>query len=407
MKQLAKLTATAVVTLLLLALLWHLRGAVLVFLLGLALAAALRPFAQRLIESGWKLGAALAATYLGAVGLFVLLVISIAGPLADDVERFGGHLHEAYDVATSPTVEKSKFLRAVAQMLPPRSTLDSFGRNPDAQTIRTALGFSAGLIGFVINAAIALVLSIYWNYDRVYFERLWLSLLSVERRTAARDLWRQIETEIGSYLRSEFVQAILAGILLYASAMLFSQPYPMFLAFMAAVAWLVPWLGGLFTLLWVVALWIPSAILGSAPNLWMTVAPMALSTIAVLSVLEFVIEPRLFDRRRYNPLLIVLISIGLADVIGLGGFLIGPPVASVIQIVASHLFLTSAVNERKQELEQPAPLGLRLSQLQAAIGEMPETPPNVVSLVDRLAVLLNEAKNLSPQSVTEMPAPRG
>lgn len=407
MKQLAKLTAIVLTTLIALATLWYLRSAVLVFVLGLVLAAALQPIPEKLVAHGWRLTWAIAVTYVGTVALFGLLLFLIVSPLVDDVQSLGAHLTESYDQLRSPAVEKGRFLRSIAQVLPPRESIEpSLTHGSSANVVRFVLGLSAGLIGLGINFVMALVLSIYWNYDRVHFERLWLSLLSVERRGKAREVWRQIESEIGAYLRSESIQGIAAGMLLYAGAVLFNQPYPMLLACIGAVAWLVPWLGGVITLLSVIALWLPSLILGTVPNLWLSIAPMSICTLVVLSLLEFVLEPRIFDRRRYNPLLIVLVSIGLADVIGFGGFLVGPPLAAAIQIIVSRLFLVSTVKERERQAQVTVPLAERLSHLQATIAGLPDAPPKVASLVIRLASILDDAEHVSPDVVVGAPAPR-
>ncbi|MGE3317154.1 MAG: AI-2E family transporter [Planctomycetaceae bacterium] len=407
MKQLAKTTAIVLTTLVALVLLWYLRTAVVVFLLALALAAALQPIADGLVARGLKRSAALGLTYFAAIGLTISLVVASMSPLFDDVERIGTDLTETYNFLTSPAAEQNRFLLPIARILPEPETVEqSLDEGPDSSTIRMLLGFSAGVIGIGVNLAMAIVLSVYWNSDRVHFERLWLSLLSVERRSAAREVWRQINSEIGAYLRSEFVQAVAAGILLYVGARFFDQPYPMLLAAIGAVAWMIPWLGGLITLLAVIVLWIPSVILGTAPSLWMTVAPMAFYTVALLSFLEFGLEPKLFDRRRYNPLLIVLISVGLADVIGFGGFLIGPPLASAIQIAVSRITLAAASAERAKLTQPTVPLADRLAHLEETIAGLPEATPQVASLVHRLNTLLHDAKHVTPAVVVGAPPER-
>src|SRR5262249_35673987 len=107
MKQLARNTAIVIATLLALALLWYLRGAVLTLMLALALAAALRPLIDGLVEQGWRLPAALTAAYIGALGLIVALLVVSVPALTEDVERFGHDLSETYDHIKSPTVKQN------------------------------------------------------------------------------------------------------------------------------------------------------------------------------------------------------------------------------------------------------------------------------------------------------------
>jgi predicted PurR-regulated permease PerM len=260
-----------------------------------------------------------------------------------------------------------------------------------------------GLINAVINLVFVLVLSIYWNVDRVRFERLWLSLLPVEQRRRVRDAWHDIETEIGAYLRSEAIQAVTAGILLYLGLRFFEQPYPAIVAFVAAAAWLIPWLGAPFTVCAVLVSWVPATISGVSPNLWSTAVPAALYTLCVLMFLEFVIEPRLFDRRRFNSLLVVLVTIGSADLLGILGFVLGPPLAAAIQIVAEHFTgLRLPAAERVSEPE-PLPLRDRIAHLQLTLSEIPSPRPEVLSLVNRLGDLLEQSERVAVHLPEEVP----
>ncbi|MCZ7672142.1 MAG: AI-2E family transporter [Chloroflexi bacterium] len=73
---------------------------------------------------------------------------------------------------------------------------------------------------------VILFLSLYWSLDRVRFERLWLSLLPPEQRARARDIWQTIESDLGSYIRSEVAQSLLAGLLLGLGYWALGSPTP-------------------------------------------------------------------------------------------------------------------------------------------------------------------------------------
>jgi predicted PurR-regulated permease PerM len=210
-------------------------------------------------------------------------------------------------------------------------------------------------------------------------------------RAQVREVWHKIEDECGAYLRSEVLQGLAAGLLLYIGGRLVGHPYPMLLALIAAVAWLLPWIGGIITLIAVVALWIPQSILDAGTSLWMSAGPMALYTVVVLSFLEYFVEPKLFDRRRYNALLVILVTVGLADFMGMLGFLLGPPLAASLQIVGRHLFVKRPASI-PEPLKTDLPLVDKLEQLQRKLSQEPETPSNLVSLVARLGSLLKAAE---------------
>ncbi|HMN12050.1 MAG TPA: AI-2E family transporter, partial [Bellilinea sp.] len=129
----------------------------------------------------------------------------------------------------------------------------------------------------------------------------------------------------GRYIRSEAVQSILAGFLLFVGYSVIGMPFPVLLAIFGAMAWLVPWLGTAIALL-------PVALFG----FWLaspTIAIMGLIlTVLVLVFLELVIEPRLFKRRQYNSWLIILFLMALGLTFGVIGLVIAPPIATAIEI---------------------------------------------------------------------------
>jgi hypothetical protein len=117
--------------------------------------------------------------------------------------------------------------------------------------------------------------------------------------------------------------------------------------------------------------------------------PAVLFTLLVLLVLEHAVEPRLFDRRRYNPLPIAIITIGLADVLGLPGLLLGPPLAVSAQSVGRYLVrrrLTRAAAEPVEVSE----LRQRLFELEQRLANHPAQTRNVAPLLERLKRLLED-----------------
>ncbi len=117
-----------------------------------------------------------------------------------------------------------------------------------------------GLASTLTNAVLALILSIYWTADRLRFERLALSSVPAHRRSDARDLARA-RRWVG-YLRSELLQGVLLGVLLWPIFRLLGLNWPVFWALAWALSWLVPLVGGFIVIvpLWMVV-WAQSGVL--------------------------------------------------------------------------------------------------------------------------------------------------
>jgi hypothetical protein len=115
-------------------------------------------------------------------------------------------------------------------------------------------------------------------------------------------------------------------------------------------------------------------------------------TISVLAFLEFIIEPRLFNRRQFSSLLVVVVVLVLADQFGLIGILIAPPLAAVIQIFASQLFRGTMRTTIPQLAQPVSVLDVRLQSVQTLLTAQTIPPtPEVTNLVERLRELITRA----------------
>ena len=216
-----------------------------------------------------------------------------------------------------------------------------------------------------------------------------LDVLPDFARASAREVWQNIETGFGAYLRSQVIQSMLAIILLGLGYQVLGLKYPVALALIGAIGWLIPWAGVLLAV-------IPAVLVG------LSISPVlgllaAVFTIGVLFFLEFVIEPRLFNRRRFSSLLVVIVLLVLADEYGLIGILIAPPVAAAIQIFAGQLIRSTTLSmatppAHSIDLTQPlSVLQARLTSIQAQIAAQTESTPELRNLANRLTQLIEQA----------------
>jgi putative permease len=384
MRRVVIFTLVVLLTLTGLLLLWELRLALSLFLFSLAIAAAFRPAVQAFMRRGLGRAPAIILTYLlwlaGLGGLFYLagaLLLLELGEFADD-------LAVLYERIVSTWPEGTPFQQSVsAQLPPPQDLYSAIAGERGAMLMQNILGVAQGFALVVGQAAFVLVLSIYWSIDQVYFERLWLSLLPARSRPRARSLWRQIEQEVGAYIRSELFQSLLASLVLGLGYAALGLPYPLLAAVTAAVLRLIPWLGA------VLALVVPVIIsLAVSPAL---AAAAAVYTLIVLFVMEGVVQPRLFDRNRYSSLLVVILMVAFADAFGVFGLIIAPPLAAALQILGTGLLRKSAVSASADPHTDLQALQTRLDRLRAQAILQEEPAPEMLNLLERIASVIQEA----------------
>jgi predicted PurR-regulated permease PerM len=385
LKQIALNTAIVLGILTLAFLLWEFREAVIVFFFSLAVAAAARPYVEALSERGIPSGLAIVLVYLLFIIFLGIVFWAVGSPLVNEIQRLLDSLTRTYDQIMSTWPKGSQLQQMIVQQLPPLADLLKFFSPERASAIaQGALGFTLSSVALLAEVFTVLMLSIYWSIDRVHFERLWLSLLPVESRASARDIWRAIERDFGAYVRSEVLQSILAGILLGLGLWAMGVQYPTLLAVFGALVWLVPWLGGALAVL-------PVALTGLSQGLGIGIIA-TIFAIAVLILLEFVIEPRFIRRKQFSSLLSTLLIIALAAPFGLLGFFIAPPLAAAIELIFRYNLRTRPLPEEVKSVEEISVLRTRLAHIRETVARLPDPPePQTLSLLERLDDLVNRS----------------
>lgn len=332
MKRLTYYAIIISVTLTLLILLWQFRSAVILLVLSLVLTAALRPSVDFLVQRGLRAGWARLLVYLFVFGILGFGIYLIIGPVLNELQKLTNYLVVLYDITYNAWQNGSDLQRAAVGRVPPPEQLgELIAGSSGASALRLLFGVTQGAATIVAGLVVIIALSLYWAADRSHFERLWLSLLPAGQRIQARRIWYKTEGTMGAYLRSEFLQSVLAVILLAIGYRLIGLDYPILMGLLAGIAWLIPLVGFVFAALM-------SFLLGLASGGGLPLALAALAITAVtLAFLEFFVEPRLFRRNQFSGVLIVVVIVMMVDAYGLTGFLIAPPLAVALQVSLSHI----------------------------------------------------------------------
>ena len=370
------------VTTLGLLLLWQFRVVVVYVLFSLALAAAVRPLVKRLSGRSRPARLGLSLLYLLAVLAFALLLILSIDAAVSELRQLGNQLAVQGEWRQPEWLAGTSFQQMWDERVPgPSALFDAVVGDQGQLILPTLLGYTQGIVSLISAALVILFLSVYWSIDQVHFERLWLSLLPAGRRAQVRDIWRTVEPEIGAYIRNEAIQSLLAGLLLALGYWLLGSPYAVVLALVGAAALLIPMVGSVLVV-------VMALVVGLLTSVELSLST-ALFTVAVLVSLKRWVEPRLFKREHYNPILTVVILIALADAFGFLGIIVAPPLSATCQILWSRLVSQRTVSGAAAQISD---LKEREAQLWATIKEMDEPPPLVTSSLGRLTSLLERAE---------------
>lgn len=369
-------------TLLALALLWQFRLVVVYVLFSLALAATIRPFVKRLSGKSLAMRLTMILLALLALGGFALLLVLSGGAVIREIQQLTGQVLVRDTWQQPAWLQGSAFQQLLDTRLPPPSDLFAALIGDEGQLVLpAALGFTQGVLSVLSGGLVVLFLSLYWSMDQIHFERLWLSLLPPEQRSRMRDIWQAVEFDLGTYIRSEVAQSLLAALLLGLGYWVLGSPYPTLLALAGALALLIPLVGGVLVVL-------PPLFLGLLSGVPLSLVTAVFALIVVVS-LKVWVEPRLSSRRQFDPMVTIVIVIALADAYGLAGIIVAPPLSVACQILWSRLVSNRAVSGAAVQVSD---LKERQAQVWATIKAMDEPPLLVTSSMERLSELIEQAE---------------
>ena len=390
MKNLARYAAIVLATLTALVLLWQLRQLIVLFLLSLAVAASIRPFITWLTKRGIPHNAALLLAYLLLFGGSLVLIVMFSGPFIKQLELLINRISTAYQQSISDWPKSgTAFQQSIAAQLPPLDSLYKWISKPKSdQEILTLVGIFTLTIDFLAQITLIFILSLYWSADRNHFERLLLSLIAPHGRPQLRMVWQSIENNVGGYIRRELVQILLAWLFLWLGYQLLGLESPLVLACLGALVWLIPWFG-------IVIAMIPALLAGLSFNF--TLGCLAtIYTLLVLACLEWVLEPRIFQKQPYSSIVLMMPALVMAEAFGLFGLILAPLVSATIQIMWREV-ITPMLGKREENKSVPGmdELNARLSRVRKELDDPQESPrPELINLHRRLEELITRARGI-------------
>ena len=245
-----------------------------------------------------------------STGLFIYVVSrGVLHELDEAVERLGA----GYDRLRVSAGDSGALSEYLLHRLPPAAALyEAIGGARPTRLVDQALGVTRNVIdrGRPSSSSSSRCPPTGARSHEV-LERLWLSLVPARSRPRARDVWRTVERSVGTHMRSELTQSVLAVLILAVTFRLSRMPLPMLPALAAGVLRLIPFFG---IPLVAAATFLAGNAIGPA-----AAAAAAIFAVLVIFALDRMVARRLLIARRPSPTLTVLLVVALVESNGLPG----------------------------------------------------------------------------------------
>ena len=311
-----------VIFLLLLWLLYFLRGVLVILFFGLILMAALNPLVDRWEK--WRLPRALAITLIYVL-IFTGIGFAIWGvipPLIEQtqtlVSRFPSYLESLKWMGVDQQLVYSQL-----NQLTEKLGVISGG------VIRTFVGFFQNMI----NIVVLMVISFYLLLERKNLDKYLLRFFGNNAETTGARIMDKIEKRLGGWVRAEFLLMIVIGLLTFIGLSLLGIDYALPLAIFAGFLEIIPSIGPFISA-------IPAVLVGLLISPLMGLAVAALYFLVQQIENNFIVPQLMAKECGINPLVTIVALIAGFKLGGVVGAILAVPVTLLIGIVLTEI-LTS------------------------------------------------------------------
>jgi predicted PurR-regulated permease PerM len=212
------------------------------------------------------------------------------------------------------------------------------------------------LSGLFTVTAIFLI-GFYWTLEGENAIRALLRLLPNDKHESAREIFREIESRVGGYVRGQGIMVLTIAVADFVIFMLIGLPAALAVAVLAGLFEVIPVLG-------------PT--LGAIPAVLVAISydsskvPWVIAAGAIVQFLENnLLAPRVMHKTvGVNPIVTLLAIVAFGALFGFAGLLLAIPIAAIIQIIVDR----SLLRPQPSGLEVPAGRD-RLSKLRFDVQE--------------------------------------
>jgi predicted PurR-regulated permease PerM len=363
---------------------------ILLLFLGIVVAAALQPWHVVLCGWGVPKGLSVLLIYLWLLVGLVLIALIIGPVLIEQVGTFVVEVPQTYaDTRAYLRASGTAPLQFLGQRLPPfeRLTHDLAGLAP--HFYESTLGLTTSIVTLPAYFLTVLAIGFYWTLEVPRFERLLLSLLAVDQRPRALNIWHEIESKLGGFIRGQGLAMLSIGAASAVGYALIGLPNVLSLALLAGLLEAVPLFGPVLAVV--------PAVLVALP-----LGPQTVILVIGLAVLLQVIENNILIPRIMQQSVGVSALVGLLAILAFGtlygilGVLIAIPMAAVIQVLLDTMVINAEpvaepagadgspwedIRLRVRALRQQARVRLRART--SRMGIDPATADHAVDAVDQ------------------------
>jgi len=389
-RQIAAATAIVIGMVATAAIAYLLLDILLLLFIGIVVAAALRPWQVVLCRWGVPKGLTVLLIYLFLLIALGLIALVVGPVLMEQFSAFAAEVPGTYaSIRSHLRASASAPLHLIGQRLPPFERLTQTLIEVAPQLYQGALSVTTTIVKLSAYFVTVLAIGFYWTMEVPQFERLLLSLLAVERRPRALNIWREIESKLGGFMRGQGLAMLAIGAGSAFGYALIGLPNVLALAVLAGLLEAVPMIGPILAV-------VPAVLVALPLGVYTVLLVIGLAVLLQL-IENNVLIPRIMHHSVGVSALVGLLAVlAFGTLYGILGVLIAIPMTAVIQVLLDTMVVNAEpvaqpaglvgspwadLRARVRVLRQQARVRLRART--SRMGIDPATADHVVDAVDQ------------------------
>lgn len=325
---------------------------------ALVISTALTPGVSWLNRRGVPRALGVILSYLLILAVFAGFIWLVAPLILDQVAGISEELPVYYQQFRDWLMDSPSFLvRLIGGRLPQELILTPFSQqvpliDPESpqgqdtredQAIRAQIAQAIEVTGTVLRGSFiglaVILLAFYWTLDGQRAVRYLLLLVPQSQREDIREIYEEVESKVGSYIRGVFLVSLIVGSMAMVAYWILGLPYALSLGIIAGVFEAVPIVGPALGA-------IPALTIALGTGDSTLVIGVIVATLIIQLVENYVLAPRILGHSvGVNPIVTLLALVTFTSLLGFAGALLAIPLAAVFQIILDRIILNPEAQE--------------------------------------------------------------
>ncbi|RDX00643.1 AI-2E family transporter [Listeria kieliensis] len=297
------------------------------------------PIIDFLERHGWHRGWSIGLLFLVILGIIVLVFSFVIPAVRDQImsliKTFPTYWNQVTDkfneLSQSPLFDQIKD-KVSTNMNDIMKTISDKGTD----VLNSAISSIGSVVGTVTEVVLAIVTTplvlFYLLKDGKKLPEFVLKLLPVNSRAHTRQVLKESNHQISSYIRGQIIVSFCIGILLFIGYLIIGLPYALTLAIIAAFTSIVPYLGPAIAIT-------PAIIIAIVTSPWLLIKLIVVWVVVQLLEGKFISPQVMGKSLKVHPITILFVILVAGKLFGVLGVIFAVPGYAVLKVICTHVFI--------------------------------------------------------------------